>query len=807
MGGGKGKAPPAPDYAAISAANKEAAEVAAAVQREQLAWAKEQYAQDKAANKEISDVFIDQMNLQKTVSEEERARYKAIYQPLEDKLAKEAAEYDTPERRAAEAARQVASVDQQFEAARNAAEAQATSYGIDPGQMRMGALDLGSRIQEATAKAAGAAAGRQQVEQTGRALQSQAIDVGRGLPGQYSQASALTGQMGQNAANTNLATTASGAQTMGTGLQWAGVQNQALGNWGQYASNIYGSQLQYKAATAGNSPWKAIGSLAGTALGGWASGGFKAEGGAIPDGASPSGGGIPDDVPTMTTPGEYVLPNWLVEKTGGIKAWDTFVRSHGGDPEVVSPGGGANIGGFVEGFGEGVTAGMKTPKWGNFKWPWEKDSTDATKQTPTEGGTGTSTPAPAGDRTSKFGDETPPPQPAPTASGGAGAGTQPTQSQPPAQPSQWDQPIINAAKAAGIDPALFRSVINIESAFNPKAVSPAGAIGLAQLMPGTARGLGVDPNDPIQNLKGGATFLKQMIDRYGDTQTALMAYNWGPGNVDRWIAGGRDPNRIPRETRAHFSKIMGGVQRQHGGAIPDRIVPIARADGGTIPYPGGAGSFDPEDPMVAGGRMRMRAREDWAATPMSENLVDARDPRVKQWHELPYRLHDQQVDERFQYARRVADFLQNDVGWMEGRPYIKLPDGTTRAPTTEEHLMIADLGQLPDMAMDWMHSQQDRRLMHGGGIPLRRQEGGGIPEPGKGYTVPFDVAHRMGTDKLDKMVEKSRNPQATSRGKGGGGSKRQQQQQPPADPVMMRGLMDMMIPPRGGTLPAAFPQG
>jgi soluble lytic murein transglycosylase-like protein len=114
---------------------------------------------------------------------------------------------------------------------------------------------------------------------------------------------------------------------------------------------------------------------------------------------------------------------------------------------------------------------------------------------------------------------------------------------------------IDAAAARnGIDPALLRGLVRQESGFDPSARSGAGAVGLTQLMPATARSLGVtDPTDPAQALEGGAKYLRQQLDRFGgDVAKALAAYNAGPGAVQKF--GGVPPYA---ETQAYVRKIMG----------------------------------------------------------------------------------------------------------------------------------------------------------------------------------------------------------------------------------------------------------
>lgn len=132
--------------------------------------------------------------------------------------------------------------------------------------------------------------------------------------------------------------------------------------------------------------------------------------------------------------------------------------------------------------------------------------------------------------------------------------TAPTQA--PVRESLFDfESIIRrAADVHGIDPALLAAVIQVESGFNPYARSHRGAMGLMQLMPATARAVGVHaPFDPWQNVLGGAKYLRQLLDQFhGSVPLALAAYNAGPGAVRRF---GR---RIPpyRETRRYVPRVV-----------------------------------------------------------------------------------------------------------------------------------------------------------------------------------------------------------------------------------------------------------
>jgi soluble lytic murein transglycosylase-like protein len=120
-------------------------------------------------------------------------------------------------------------------------------------------------------------------------------------------------------------------------------------------------------------------------------------------------------------------------------------------------------------------------------------------------------------------------------------------------PDRYQTAVEELAARFDLSPVLIEALVWQESRWRESAISPVGARGLAQLMPGTAREMGVDPDDPLANLEGGARYLRQQLDRFdGDLEKALAAYNAGPGRVE--AAGG-----IPRirETQTYVAAVMG----------------------------------------------------------------------------------------------------------------------------------------------------------------------------------------------------------------------------------------------------------
>ena len=137
-----------------------------------------------------------------------------------------------------------------------------------------------------------------------------------------------------------------------------------------------------------------------------------------------------------------------------------------------------------------------------------------------------------------------------------------TDTSPPPVPPQYEAMLKAAAAGANISPTLLSALVWQESRWNPQAVSPKGAMGLAQLMPATARDLGVNPADAAANLMGGARYLRYLLDEFdGNVEKALAAYNAGPARV-------RNAGGVPAiaETRAYVASIVRRISYSTGAS-------------------------------------------------------------------------------------------------------------------------------------------------------------------------------------------------------------------------------------------------
>jgi len=318
----------------MSEASTEIARINQQTSQEQLAWGREQDAMNRETLQQVLDVQLPAMQAQFDTAQADRKRYEEFFRPFEDEWAKEAASYDTEERRQRERGMATADVSSAFDAQRRNSLQRLESYGVDPSTTRNQALDIGVRTQEAMASAAAATGATRRVEDVGRALKSDVINLGRGAlsnaAGFYGQAVGAGGQAQQGALNT----TQSGVGAIQSGLGFSGQALQGYGQGAGIASQGFGNQMQQWNAgqnqTAGM--LQGVGGIAGM---------FMADGGeveGVPTGAVAGqqqlprqaipfqedgevygpgdGSGIDDRIPAQLSEGEFVIPADVVRKKG-----------------------------------------------------------------------------------------------------------------------------------------------------------------------------------------------------------------------------------------------------------------------------------------------------------------------------------------------------------------------------------------------------------------------------------------------------------------------------------------------------------
>lgn len=313
---GKKSTPAPPDLTPQAVASENIARINQETAMEQLKWAREQDANNRAILERVLGVQLPIMEETFKNAQEDRARYEQTFQPIENNLIEEFQNYDSPDRLQMERGRAIADVNSAFESQRRNAQAQLEAYGIDPSQTRAQALDIGMRTAQAAAQAAAADAATQRVENTGRALRAEAINIGRGLPSQvaasYGQ-SIAAGQAGLGGAN---ATSANSANLASSSLGFSGQALQGYGQGANIRNSMFQNQMQAAEMANANAaaPWQAITSLGGAALGAFMEeGGPVTEHGALPVPPVP---GSTDRKPIMATPGEYVVPRDVVRYKG-----------------------------------------------------------------------------------------------------------------------------------------------------------------------------------------------------------------------------------------------------------------------------------------------------------------------------------------------------------------------------------------------------------------------------------------------------------------------------------------------------------
>lgn len=204
---------------------------------------------------------------------------------------------------------------------------------------------------------------------------------------------------------------------------------------------------------------------------------------------------------------------------------------------------------------------------------------------------------------------------------------------PPPSPMNQAPSAPNVVPSAGVSSAVQQA----ESGGNTRAVSPKGAQGSMQLMPGTAKDLGVDPTNPVENAAGGEKYLSGLRAKYGNDVYALAAYNWGPGNVDKWVKEGANLDKLPTETKNYIDRVrkLAGpnfVELNAAGApapAPSATVQTATAPSvapslTTTAKPGARPFITPAQEEVAKESAKMEAKRDFTMGGLGDAIDGAR---------------------------------------------------------------------------------------------------------------------------------------------------------------------------------------
>jgi hypothetical protein len=321
-----------PDYAGIIAAQAAQRQTAeqAAIAREQLAWAKQTYADNQKQIQPVLDRTVRGMDQQYDFTKQQQDFYTGNYQPLEQDFIETARNYDTPEYQDYRAGRAAAGVAQQFEGARLAAEQQLKDFGVDPSSPKYASTALGSRLSQAAATAGAANQERNAVTNEALALKQSAINVGRGYAGNVNAGYGGAAAVGQGAVGGVNTSAMTGSQMMGNPTQWAGLSNQSMGTWGNIANNNYsnymqGYQIQNTPQSSGVG--SALGLIGGSLAGNPAFIKALADGGPVSPEASPSMGANTDDIPARLNAGEFIMPREAVSWFGEKAMHDMIIKA------------------------------------------------------------------------------------------------------------------------------------------------------------------------------------------------------------------------------------------------------------------------------------------------------------------------------------------------------------------------------------------------------------------------------------------------------------------------------------------------
>lgn len=212
------------------------------------------------------------------------------------------------------------------------------------------------------------------------------------------------------------------------------------------------------------------------------------------------------------------------------------------------------------------------------------------------------------------------------------------------------RPVPTAPQGGGLTPEFFAAQRRVESGNNPNAVSPKGALGTMQTMPNTLvdPGYGVRPaadRSPAEMQRVGEDYMGAMLREFGRPDHALVAYNWGPGNAQKWIAAGADASRLPAETRQYVAKLLPALQ----GALPPAAAPglpvqqPTQVAQGAQPIPTDAAAVAPQAQQVA-----------QSAQQVDRGTVAGLSPEDDQALRV-LRLQHSELARRLPYAKDIAE--------------------------------------------------------------------------------------------------------------------------------------------------------
>lgn len=330
------KSPDPPDLQPVAAGSIETARLAQETAREQLAFAREQNTQNQDILKRVIGQQEEVQGETLANARKDRQRFEELYQPLEENLVKDFQNYDTPERQELERGRAVADVNTQFDAARRNALQRLEGFGVDPSQTRNQALDLETRVAQASTTAGVADASTRNVEDKGRALRAEALNIGRGYPSNVAASYGQSVQAGNSQVSnaTNVSGTTAGLYGSANGALGTSIGGfQGAGNT---LTQGYGNQ-RGQAQDNSASLISGIGAAAGIAAL------FLADGGPVPkrtqalpmydsepgeiDFGDGDGTGVDDKVPIMASTDEYIVPADVV-RAKGVEFFDRLVDKY-----------------------------------------------------------------------------------------------------------------------------------------------------------------------------------------------------------------------------------------------------------------------------------------------------------------------------------------------------------------------------------------------------------------------------------------------------------------------------------------------